>query len=121
MIDLTHPLAVEDDDTYDPFAAFDKYMGAGQVSTALYPAYAELRSKCPAHSIGELFSRLGARGGPANALGMAVFTNRGVEEILRDRDGYSVQIPNNFKKELLGDTMMDMDEPEHMPVRMLVA
>jgi cytochrome P450 len=119
-VDRSHPLAVEDDDTYDPFEAFNAHFGAGAVTT-LYPAYAEMRAKCPVQPTAELFSRLGIEDpmGDAAMPSTSVFTFRGVDQALRDRDGYSVSSYAPLEL-LLGHTLLSMDEPEHMRVRRLV-
>jgi len=117
--DSSHPLAVEDDDSYNPFADFDAHMGASV--TTLYPTYAELRAECPVHPAGELFARVSEDLANLAAIvpGKAVFSHRGVDEILRERDAYSVKLPHSSK--LLGYTLLDMDEPEHLRVRRLIA
>src|SRR5258708_25328043 len=120
--DRAHPLAVEDDDSYDPFEAFDAHFGAGKVAS-VYPVYAELRAECPVHPSGEFLERLGidTTGLIATVPGKAVYTFRGVDQVLRDRDGFSVKAPYASRAELLGNTLLDMDEPEHMRVRRLIA
>jgi cytochrome P450 len=119
--DRPHPLAVDDDDTYDPFEAFNAHFGAGAVTT-LYPAYAELRAKCPVLPTTELFDKLGISDpmGDAGAPSDSVYTFRGVDQALRDRDGYSVSSYAASLEPLLGHTLLTMDEPEHMRVRRLV-
>jgi cytochrome P450 len=126
ITDRSHPLAVDDDDTYDPFAAFNAHMGAGKV-TSPYPAYAELRGECPVHKADEVYKRLGFDGvvGMASVAtagnGRAVYTHQGVDQAFRDRDGFSVQGYQATIGPLLGRTILEMDEPEHMRVRRLVA
>ena len=126
ITDRSHPLAVDDDDTYDPFAAFNAHMGAGKV-TSPYPAYAELRSECPVHAADEVYKRLGFDGvvGMASVAtsgrGKAVYTHHGVDQALRDRDGFSVRGYSATIGPLLGRTILEMDEPEHMRVRRLAA
>jgi cytochrome P450 len=119
--DRAHPLAVEDDASYDPFEAFNAHFGAGKVAS-VYPVYAELRSECPVHRAGEILERLGidTTGLIATVPGRAVYTFRGVDQALRDRDGFSVKAPYASRSVLLGNTLLDMDEPEHMRVRRLI-
>jgi cytochrome P450 len=126
ITDRSHPLAVDDDDTYDPFAAFNAHMGAGKVATP-YPAYAELRAECPVHPAEEVYKRLGFDGvvGMASVAtsgrGRAVYTHQGVDQAFRNRDGFSVQGYQATIGPLLGRTILEMDEPEHMRVRRLAA
>jgi cytochrome P450 len=126
LTNRSHPLAVDDDDTYDPFAAFNAHMGAGKVATP-YPAFAELRSECPVHDATEVYKRLGFEGvvGMASVAtsgkGRAVYTHQGVDQAFRNRDAFSVQGYSATIGPLLGRTILEMDEPEHMRVRRLVA
>jgi cytochrome P450 len=126
LTDRSHPLAVDDDDSYDPFEAFNAHMGAGSVVSP-YPAYRELRGECPVHAADEVYKRLGFDGVvgmnsvATTGKGRAVYTHHGVEQALRNRPGFSVAGYSATIGPVLGRTILEMDEPEHMRVRRLVA
>jgi cytochrome P450 len=120
--------AQAEDDSFDPFSAFDRSHGAGKVRDP-YPRFAELRRQSPVH-----------RGGLAHLTGLTsdvpmaadfgledgvqfftAFSHAAVERAYRDASTFSSKTPESEGMELvMGHTILNMDEPEHRAYRGLI-
>ena len=78
------------------------------------------------HPAGEVYERLGFDGvvgmnSVASGGGVTVYSHAGVEAALRNKEAFSSNNYHGIIGELLGKTIIGMDEPEHIRVRRLAA
>ncbi|MDE0118152.1 MAG: cytochrome P450 [bacterium] len=110
------------DEGYDPFEAFDVGQGAEAVADP-YPIFTEVLAECPVHhgSMEDWFgiesvSDVIAAGRPiAN-----IYSYTGVESVLRDGETFSSSGYAESMGEVMGHTILEMDEPEHGQYRALL-
>jgi cytochrome P450 len=117
----------ENDETYDPFEAFNRSAGIGIVENP-YPMFALVR---PDHPIKrEDFSEaLAADGAELELLSydvdqsISVFTAYGfdaVQQVLKDGEAFSSAGYTDIMGPVFGHSILEMDEPEHHTYRGLV-
>jgi cytochrome P450 len=112
------------DDSYDPFEAFDLALGADLVRDP-YPKLAELRRQAPV-ARGDLWSLLGLPGGiEALAFGetpvYTVLSYDAVTQVLRSSGKPFTSTSYSHSIGLvLGHSILEMDEPEHTQYRSLL-
>ncbi len=114
------------DEEYDPFDAFDRAMGAGSVRTP-YPEFAELRAKGAIHktSMREMMQAMTNQ--PVNDFtpppSIDVYTavsHDAVSTVLRDGQAFSSKGYAASMGRVMGNTILQMDEPEHSAYRDLI-
>ncbi len=114
------------EEEYDPFDAFDRAMGAGSVRTP-YPGFAELRAKGAIHktSIREMMQAMTNQ--PVNDItpppSIDVYTavsHEAVSTVLRDGQAFSSKGYAASMGRVMGNTILQMDEPEHSAYRDLI-
>ena len=114
------------EEEYDPFDAFDRAMGAGSVRTP-YPGFAELRAKGAIHktSIREMMQAMTNQ--PLNDItpppSIDVYTavsHEAVSTVLRDGQAFSSKGYAASMGRVMGNTILQMDEPEHSAYRDLI-
>ncbi|MGB2695648.1 MAG: cytochrome P450 [Dehalococcoidia bacterium] len=112
-----------DDETYDPFEAFDNALGADLIRDA-YPKFAELRRQSPMYE-GGIWNAFGF----VDAMSMAyhdvpLFTALSydaVTQVLRSPGvPFSSQAYANTMGVVMGHSILEMDEPEHGQYRELL-
>lgn len=114
----------EPGDDVDPFEEFNRAMGAGRVQNP-YPAFAEQRAKAPA-APADIRSLMGLDDDadlPDFGEMPPVFTAysyEAVHETLRDNVTYSSSAYAPVMGEVMGHTILEMDEPEHHSYRALI-
>ena len=109
------------DDGYDPFEAFDRAMGAGSVRDP-FPAFAEFRSRGPVQRA-DIRQVMGVSPDVEVPDDLEAFTAVGydaVMQVLRDGETFSSSGYAASMGELLGHSILEMDEPEHHRYRGLV-
>lgn len=121
---MTTPTIRAEDDTYDPFAAFDQFVGVGTVVN-LHPIIAELRRKSPVLE-GGIWSHFfnASEAQPIEAVAfqhMSVYTALSydaVTQVLRagGRPFSSQQYASTIGI-VMGHSILEMDEPEHAKYR----
>ena len=118
-----------DDETYDPFAAFDHALGADMVRNP-YPKFAELRRQHPVVEGGTwgMFMEEG-RGGAATGMAMAyanaaiytALSYDAVTQVLRSPGRpFSSSAYADSMGIVMGHSILEMDEPEHTSHRTLL-
>jgi cytochrome P450 len=120
--------AVDLDEGYDPFAAFDTAMGAATVEDP-YPQFAELRRTAPVHR-GKIAELLGVRGLVMDAGSDLLFPDvtewfsamsfDAVTQVLRDGQTFSSAGYGRSIGLVVGHSIFDMDDPEHKRYRALI-
>ena len=121
--------AAQDDDDYDPFDAFNRAQGAGQVENP-YAMFAELRSQAPIAPL-DLRAMMSLAGIDAPADGAdgangadkaegtdlpTVYTAvsyDAVSEVLRDAKRFSSSGYAQVMGPVMGHSILEMDPPEH--------
>jgi cytochrome P450 len=114
-----------DDETFDPFEAFDHHVGVDTVRD-VYPVFADLRRKGPVFK-GDLWALFFQSTRPLEA---APFQNANlytavsydaVTQVLRAPGRpFSSHIYANTMGVVMGHSILEMDEPEHTKYRMLL-
>jgi cytochrome P450 len=129
MNDLRGPLddrtELDDDDGdgYDPFAAFDSSMGAGQARD-IHPVFHTMRAECPVRA--GTFHELFGVDAPLDAelLGdrvpYAVLSFDAVQQVLKDGETFSSSGYADSIGVVMGHSILEMDEPEHHRYRSLI-
>lgn len=118
-----------DDETYDPFAAFDHALGADKVRNP-YPRFGELRREHPVIE-GGTWGMFVEEGGGETATGMAMaYANTpiytalsydAVTQVLRSPGRpYSSSCYADTMGIVMGHSILEMDEPEHTSHRTLL-
>src|SRR5215467_11160595 len=111
------------DGSYDPFEEFNRSVGAGVVEDP-YPLLAINRSKGPVLKENLEADLLDVEGGTEVApSGPEVFTAFGydaVQTVLRDGETFSSAGYAEVMGQVMGHTILEMDEPEHHTYRGLV-
>ena len=112
-----------DDETYDPFAAFDRFLGAETVDNP-YPKLAELRRESPLYKGGvwNLFdeNEVGAGLYGDNPVYTAL-SYEAVTQVLRaGGPPFSSEAYANTMGIVMGHSILEMDEPEHQGYRTLL-
>jgi cytochrome P450 len=126
-------------DTYDPFEDFNRSAGIGVVEDP-YPMFALARSQAPLikedlRSVGSADGTVDTEHGAASDaaddgpdfvdLGdipdvFTAFTFDAVQAVLRDGDTFSSKGYEQVMGQVMGHTILEMDEPEHHTYRALV-
>jgi len=111
------------DPTYDPFEAFDRAQGAASVADP-YPVFGELLGECPVHA-GSQAHRFGAAPGMAELMAgdqpvYNVYSHEAVETVLKDGATFSSTGYAKSMGLVMGNTILQMDEPEHGRYRKLI-
>jgi cytochrome P450 len=109
------------DDGYDPFEAFDRAMGADTVRDP-FPTFAEFRRKGPVQRA-DIRTVMGVSPDVEVPDDLQAFTAVGydaVMQVLRDGETFSSSGYAASMGELLGHSILEMDEPEHHRYRGLV-
>ena len=109
------------DDGYDPFEAFDRAMGANSVRDP-FPTFAEFRSRGPVQRA-DIRQVMGVSPDVEVPDDLQAFTAVGydaVMQVLRDGETFSSSGYAASMGELLGHSILEMDEPEHHRYRGLV-
>jgi cytochrome P450 len=105
----------------DPFDEFNRAQGAGKVRNP-YPLFAEMRRKAPVHEV-NLREVLGLKGplppGTAPII-YTVLTHDAVSTVLRDGRTFSSRGYAATMGQVMGHTILEMDEPEHSRYRGLI-
>lgn len=111
-----------DDESYDPFEAFDQALGADRVRNP-YPKFAELRRASPVHDQGlwTLFDLAD----PASVVfgdsrSYAALSYNAVTHILRDSKTFTSSMYADVMGPVMGHSILEMDEPEHTSYRELL-
>jgi cytochrome P450 len=115
-------------DQEDPFELFNRAMGAGAVRDP-YPDFAELRARGPMVKLDleEMRARARAGGAPTNDIlppatlqVYAATRYEAVSQVLRDGAVFSSKIYAPTMGVVMGNTILQMDEPEHSEYRGLI-
>jgi cytochrome P450 len=109
------------DDGYDPFEAFDRAMGANTVRDP-FPTFAEYRRKGPVQRA-DIRQVMGVSPDveiPEDLLAFTAVGYDAVMQVLRDGETFSSSGYAASMGELLGHSILEMDEPEHHRYRGLV-
>ncbi|MCH8849679.1 MAG: cytochrome P450 [Chloroflexi bacterium] len=116
------PVEILDDESYDPFAAFDTALGADDVRDP-YPKLAELRKECPIYE-GSLWAAFDLVDLESAVLGATkVYTAlsyQTVTHILRDSSVFSSQGYASTVGVVFGHSILEMDVPEHGRYRAII-
>jgi cytochrome P450 len=113
-----------DDETFDPFAAFDRHVGHGKVGDP-YPVFAKLRAESPVHEGGmwqyfDFGEALGAVAYGDTPMYTALSYDA-VTQILRaPGKPFSSSAYANTMGVVMGHSILEMDEPEHFKYRALL-
>lgn len=116
------PVDTKADD--DPFAAFDAAAGVGQVRDP-HPTFHEMREECPIH-VGSFAERFGIVDPFGDALAgdsptpHAVLSFDAVQQVLKDGGTFSSSGYADTMGQLMGHSILEMDEPEHHRYRSLL-
>jgi len=107
----------------DPFAKFDAAAGIGQVDD-IHPVFHEMRSECPVH-VGHFASRFGIEDTFGTLTGdgptpYAVLSFDAVQQVLKDGATFSSAGYADTIGQLMGHSILEMDEPEHHRYRSLL-
>ena len=106
---------------YDPFDEFNRHQGAGRVRDP-YPALAAMRQSGPVQKV-DLRAQLGpdAKLPPGTADEIyVVLGHDAVAEVLRDGETFSSKGYAATMGQVMGHTILEMDEPEHSRYRALI-
>ena len=111
-----------DDESYDPFEAFDQALGADRVRNP-YPKFAELRRSSPVHNRGlwtlfELADPASVVFGESKSY--AALSYNAVTQILRDSKIFTSGMYADVMGPVMGHSILEMDEPEHTSYRELL-
>jgi cytochrome P450 len=121
MTTLSTPV---EDESYDPFEAFDHALGANLVRNP-YPRFAELRAESPLHE-GGIWELLGMPGGiEASPFAVrAMYTALSYEAVTQVLSSpgrpFSSHVYADTMGIVMGHSILEMDEPEHGGYRMLL-
>jgi len=116
------------DAEYDPFEAFNRAMGAGQVRTP-YPDFAEMRRRGPIVKVDfeQMMAQMAQSGTktnnivpPDNLQIYAAVSHDAVSQVLRDGNTFSSSGYAASMGLVMGRTILQMDEPEHTRYRGLI-
>ena len=110
------------DDAYDPFEDFNRSAGIGVVENP-YPIFAMVRAEHPMKREEFDLSMMGDEPAVELADDMAVFTAFGfdaVQQVLKDGETFSSAGYAEVMGQVMGHTILEMDEPEHHTYRGLV-
>ena len=113
-----HPLYVPDDHERDPFGAFDRAAGVGDVADP-YTPFETLRARCPVHPSGGLAAVMGEEPDfdPNTLLSdkppVTVYGFDAVRRVLGDGATFSSSGYANSIGLVFGHSILEMDEPEH--------
>src|SRR5687768_10486467 len=122
---MTTHVADVDDEVYDPFEAFDQAQGAGMVRDP-YPDFAALRAKGPIHEVNlrEMMGLPDDAGTDEMLAAMppvyTAVTYDAVHQVLRDGETFSSSGYAMSMGQVMGHSILEMDEPEHHAYRGLV-
>lgn len=108
-------------DEHDPFDAFDRAAGAGTVRTP-YPEWVEARTKGSVQVVDPL-QALGIDSGtelPDLPPMYQVFTHEAAAAVLKDGETFSSRHYSAMMGQVMGHSILEMDEPEHHRYRGLV-
>jgi cytochrome P450 len=114
------------DDSYDPFEEFNRSAGIGVVENP-YPIFAMVRSEFPMKREDIDGAVMVPEGSDVDFMpldrSVGVFTAFGfdaVQQVLKDGDTFSSAAYADVMGEVMGHTILEMDEPEHHLYRGLV-
>lgn len=119
---VVEPNVAVEDDTYDPFEAFDHAQGIGRIEDP-YPRLAELRREAPIQrtSMWRMFD-IGEP--PADVYNEAPFYSalsyNAVTQILKDSVRFSSRIYADAMGPVMGHSLLEMDAPEHGTYRTII-
>jgi cytochrome P450 len=115
----------EQDQEFDPFAAFDEGVGIGSIRDP-YPVFHELRSECPVQA-GILSERFGMEASMEEAMlagaevvPHTVLSFTAVQQVLKDGEAFSSSGYADSIGLVMGHSILEMDEPEHHAYRSLI-
>jgi cytochrome P450 len=121
---MTQPVAAVDDDSYDPFEAFDAALGMDRIRNP-YPKLAELRRESPIHpggvwqllDMGPTLTSAAYREQPV----YTALSYQAVTEVLRSPGKpFSSGAYTDTMGLVMGHSILEMDEPEHKGYRELL-
>ncbi|MFQ5698699.1 MAG: cytochrome P450 [Myxococcota bacterium] len=117
-----------DTEAYDPFGELDRALGAGRILDP-YPGFEELRRQGPVARLDleTLRAHARAHGMPRNVVippssleVYAVLSHEAVSRVLRDGRTFSSRIYAATMGVVMGETILQLDEPEHAQRRGLI-